>query len=103
MYSTEVGKLLVIWLTGATRKYIAEVTQETPLRLKVQETGPYANLKEGDFIILKKESIRAQDDQESTQLLQEEQERGYPLISGLASLGVKDGKIREILPVRREE
>ena len=98
MYSTEIGKLLVIWITSDTKKYIAEVIREAPLRLKVQEAGPYANLKDGDFIILKKDSVRIQDDQMSEQLLREQCELGYPLISGLASLGVMDGKIREILP-----
>ena len=100
-YSTEVGQLLVIEITGMLGTYLAEVVEQDPLVLKVEETGPYARLKDGDYIILEEDSARAQskDDAISTALLEEYVDSGHPLMSGLAQHGVTDGKLREILPV----
>ncbi|HBT80608.1 MAG TPA: hypothetical protein DEB13_01550 [Candidatus Yanofskybacteria bacterium] len=98
--SKKVGDLLVIWMTWSFRVYIAEVVEESPLVLKVQESGPRSRLKDDDFVVLEKDSLRIQgDDEISTALLRETTQRGKPLISGLKRLGVEDGKLHEILPV----
>ena len=79
--------------------YIAEVIEENPMKLKVQETGPFANLKEGsDFVILTDKSILIQDEKCTQELLRHQYESGRPLLSGLKSLGVDDGEIHQILP-----
>jgi len=97
--SKKVGDLLVIWVTSSLRAYIAEVIEESPLILKVKESGPYSRLKYDDFVVLEKDSLRIQgDDETSTALLRETAQRGRPLISGLKRLGVEDDKLYEILP-----
>lgn len=98
-FSTDVGKHLVIMITCMRHTYIAEVTQKEPLRMKVEESGPYAHLKDGDYIIIRSDSEQIQDDDRSTALLKEYVDRGHPLVSGLKSLGVKDNKLRMILPI----
>ncbi len=100
-YTTNVGDLVVIWITGMLGSYIAEVTQSKPLRLKVEESGPLAHLKEhGDFGIKKNETIVAQMDEKynTCNFVKEEQEAGRRVISGLKRMGVNDGKLHEILP-----
>jgi len=98
--SKKVGDLLVIWLTSSIRMYIAEVIEESPLILKAEESGPYSRLRDDDFVILERASIRIQgDDETSMALLRERVQRGSPLISGLKRLGVEDSKLHEILPV----
>ena len=100
MASKKIGDLLVIWVTSSLRAYIAEVIGESPLILKVKEGGPYSRLKYDDFVILEKDSLKIQgNDETSTALLREMAQRGKPLISGLKRLGVEDGKLHEILPV----
>lgn len=98
-YTTNVGDQLVIWISAETAKYIAEVTQEDPLRMKVEETGPFANLKDGDFIIKDRDTEVWQEDGEAKQwMLRTAKELGHPFLSGLHSLGVTDGKLHEIWP-----
>lgn len=99
-YSTQVGITLIIWITGDINLYIAEVVQEEPeIILKVEETGPYAHLKPGDYIIKEYYSSQWHGGQEkANKLLSEAIERGRPVLSGLNSLGVKDGKLHEIGP-----
>ena len=94
------GSLLVIMLTGMTRKYIAEVVkQDHPFTLKVEESGPFAHLKEGDFIIWEEETVLLQGTEaEQNKLLADAAATGYPLISGLHSLGVTDSTCHDILP-----
>lgn len=94
-----VGSHLVIQITGSHETYIAEVTQEQPLCMKVEENGPLANLKDGDYIIMESltEVIQGPDDA-CTALLRERAERGHPFVSGLRSLGINDDKLHEILP-----
>ena len=95
-----VGSLIVIMITGMIREYIAEVISKVPLILKVEETGPFARLKDGDYIIFEEYSLRLQGDDEATQnLLREASERGFPLASGLKRLGVTDGRLHYILPM----
>lgn len=96
--STKVGSLLIIQITGMGGDYVAEVIEEEPLRLKVTETGPFSNLKSEDFIIREDQSCLAQDDNTSQKLLFDAVLKGIPLFSGLASLGITDGKIHELLP-----
>jgi len=97
-YEKKVGNNLVIMIIGRTGRYIAEVIQEEPLRLKVEEEGPFANLRCDDFIINDLDSAQIQDEEKSTELLREAQKLGHPFVSGLKSLGVADGKLHEILP-----
>jgi hypothetical protein len=87
-------------ITGSVSRYIAEVIQEGPLRLKVEENGPFANLKNGDFIVNEFDSAIIQDEDGSKfdALLREAKNRGYPFRSGLKQLGVNDNRIHEILP-----
>jgi len=97
-YTTNVGDYVVIWITGNAVKYIAEITQEEPLQMKVQETGPFAYLKAGDFIVLTYETSQIQESQDACDtLLKEYKDKGHPLISGLASLGIKDDNLYEML------
>ena len=95
---TKIGSYLITQITGHTRLYIAEVVETDPLVLKVEERGPFARLKSGDYIIDETLSERIQDPKQETAVLQEAVERGIPLISGLASLGVKDEAMHDILP-----
>lgn len=92
-----VGSYLVISITGCLPSYIAEITQEEPLRMKVQETGPYAGLREGDYIIHETMSKMIQDPKQQDVLVRERVDRGQPLISGLASLGITDDELHEII------
>jgi hypothetical protein len=97
--NTSPGSYVLIWLTGETRTYIAQVVEENPLILKIEENGPGARLRSGDYILLEKETERIQDPEQEQAVLREAAARGFPLISALSSLGVTDGRIREILPV----
>lgn len=98
-YTIKPGAYLIVWLTGQTRKYIAEVTQVEPIKVKVTETGPQANLKDGDFIIIDDLTAQVQGGHKRQQkLLLRFKFFGHPLLSGLKSLGITDGKIHEILP-----
>lgn len=100
-YTTNVGDHLVIFITGCTDVYIAEVTQSEPLRLKVMEHGPLNKLTIEDAIIHEAETqIAQQDDIDNTCVfLQQRKDKGLkPAVSGLISLGVTDGLLREILP-----
>lgn len=103
-YTTNVGDHLVIQITGFIEVYIAEVVEPEPLILKVEESGPYSNLKAGDYIIDTIDSpIVQHDDRENecSYLLWRESKGLVPPISGLLSLGVpSDGKLHEILPAR---
>lgn len=93
------GSLLIIWITGDTQKYVAEVLQEKPLYLKVTENGPFNCLKPGDYIIDENLSEKAQGTElQQQELLQEMVTRGTPLASGLASVGVTDDTIHELFP-----
>lgn len=100
-YTTNVGDYLIVWLTGCIGSYIAQVVQNDPLEIKVQETGPYAHLKDGDFIIREQDTMQAQrDDKEDTCVfLAAEHQAGRRVMSGLESLGVTDGRLRLMLPV----
>jgi len=98
--SLEVGQYLVIWITGVIGTFIAEITQEDPLEMKVEETGPYARLKYGDFIIQNEDTrlLRKDDAENTCVFLEREQQAGREVISGLKSLGVTDGKLLCLLP-----
>jgi hypothetical protein len=97
-YTTEVGDYLVIWITGSVILYVAEVTQKDPLRMKVEESGPYAHLKEGDYIIREEDTIKIQQDnrEDTCVFLSEKYENNVKVGSGLKSLGLD--KLRYILP-----
>lgn len=99
-FSSEVGDLMVILITGETRTFIAEVTEIDPLVLKVLESGPYASLKSGDYIIKETatEQIQADRVNGTCGFLQSEQEAGKKVVSGLKSLGIEDDRLHEILP-----
>lgn len=99
-YTTDVGDFLVIWLTCHLNKYIAQVVQTDPLRLKVQESGPYANLKDGDFGIMAQESEMLQLDvkNDTCIFLNQEQTAGRKVYSGLIAVNVIDNRLHEILP-----
>ena len=94
----KIGSYLVIQITGETKRFIAEVAQENPLILKVEESGPYSALKSGDFILDEDLSKKIQDPQQEKVVLEEAVARGCPFVSGLASLGVSDGKLHSIFP-----
>lgn len=98
--SMDVGQYLVIWITGVIGNYIAQITNTDPLEMKVQESGPYAHLKEGDFIIQVEETrLLQQDNADDTCIfLEQEKQAGRQVISGLASLGVNDDKLHYIEP-----
>ena len=99
-FTTNVGDYLIIMLTGRTYTYIAEVTQSTPLEMKVLEGGPLANLKAGDYILMAADSRQYQlDRQKNTEVFFESCQRAArQVISGLRSLGVTDNQLHEIWP-----
>ncbi len=99
-YTTKVGNYLVIWITGAMNRYIAEVVEESPLVLKVKESGPYSRLKSGDFIIKESdcELIQKDIEEETCVFVEREIAAGRVVVSGLASLGVEDDQLHEITP-----
>jgi hypothetical protein len=99
-YNVNVGDYLVITITDVTGTYVAEIVQPDPLQLKVEETGPYAHLKSGDFIILDGDTAQFQRDlQNNTSVfLETEQMANRHVHTGLKSLGADDGKLCEILP-----
>ena len=98
--SRKVGSFLVVMITGVVSRYIAEVTQENPLILKIEESGPYSRLRGEDFVIFGKDAWGAQgDDLAAIYIPDEALERVQPLHSGLKKLGVEDGVLHEILPV----
>jgi PleD family two-component response regulator len=100
-YSTKKGQLLVIWITSTIGQYIAEIISEDPLKLKVTENGPLANLKDGDFGIKEEESAEIQDDAKSILLLRRFTNSSLPLKSGLKKLGVTDNRLHQILAPKR--
>lgn len=96
--SQQPGDFLVIWLTNDTRAYVAEVTHSDPLTLKIEEHGPFAKLKHGDFIVQEEETRRFRSEEERPHLLAEYVAKKRPLLSGLSRLGVTDRCIHELLP-----
>lgn len=91
--SKKVNDLLVVWMTGMTGRYIAEVIKEEPLLVKIMEVGPYTDLREyGDFGIMRHESLMIQDKdiKKVGEFLKGEMDAGRPLVSGLARFGVTD-------------
>ncbi len=86
-YTTNVGDFVVCWLTCRTCAYVAEVTKSKPLRLKVEERGPYANLKDGDFGIFEEETALFQKDRrEGTEVFLEREARaGRKVFTGLSA------------------
>jgi hypothetical protein len=99
-YTTNVGDFIVISITGGIETYIAEVMCSDPLRLKVKENGPFANLRDDDFIINAEETRLWQKDvRENTCVYLEQKTRaGIRVLSGLKSLKVYDNRLHEILP-----
>lgn len=99
-YTTNIGDYLIIGITGMIGTYIAEVTGIGPLVMKVQESGPFSCLKEGDFIIQEVATERLQEDNREGEntFLKTMISGGHKVLSGLASLGVTDGKLHEMLP-----
>ncbi|MDD5290147.1 MAG: hypothetical protein PHT40_03050 [Patescibacteria group bacterium] len=99
-YTTNPGDYVVIQITGMIGTYIAEVIQTNPLRLKVEEEGPFARLKDGDFIISSRDTAKIQVDQKNNTnfFLKERHKQKIKIFSGLHSLSVKNGKLHEILP-----
>ena len=81
-FTTEAGDFLVVWITGHSGLYIVEVTQSDPLQLKVEETGPFAYLKNGDFIIRERESAQLQQDcRDDTETFLEDQRKAGRLVA----------------------
>lgn len=82
--------------------YIAEIIQENPLIVKVEEGWTPYCLKDGTggFVIYEDESAKLQnpDATKFTEVLEEYKKRGYPLRTGLKNFGIEDGLIHEILP-----
>lgn len=103
-YTVKLGAQLIIWITGETRRYIAEVTKVEPLEMKVEEIGVFSRLKDGDYIILAGDSSVWQKGGPGApgaqEILQGAAKRGRPLLSGLHSLGVESGTLHEIHPVK---
>lgn len=97
--NTSVRSHIIIRIAGDTQNYVAEVTQENPLHLKVAESGPYSKLKPGDYIIDEKLTEQAQGlDHEQQKLLITMLSKRTPLASGLVSVGITDGNIRQLEP-----
>jgi len=96
-YTTKIGDHLAIWITGQSPMYIAEVTKEEPLELKVMESGPFAHLKDGDYFVMEHmTTVLQRDDLESQRYLFSAKKLDHPFLSGLQSLGIEDGILHEI-------
>lgn len=92
----KVGELVVLWITGMTPLFIGKISLEEPLRIKVTEEGPMANLKEGDFIIREIHTRLFQYDQKSGthHFLMGCRSRGQKVGTGLSEMGVTDNSLR---------
>jgi hypothetical protein len=96
----KVGDLIVIWITEMFSNYIGEVLMVNdegyPLEIKVEENGPYAHLKNGNFIIQEDDSvmIREDDFNDTLDYFLECEKNHIKVISGLKRMGVKDNKLR---------
>lgn len=94
------GELIVIWITGMIGNYIGEVLKVDdngyPLEIKVEENGPYAHLKDGDFIIQENDSIIIREDNlnETMNYFLECEKNHLQVVSGLKRMGIKDNQIR---------
>lgn len=99
-YKTAKGSLLVIQIIGNPLYFVAEVTNEDPPRLKVEEKGPYASLKHGDYIVIDDFSARVQKgDDELNKLVRELGSQGVTIGSGLPHLFSQPIKgIEKMLP-----
>lgn len=100
IYSTEVGDLMVVWVMGEPHTYIAEVIKKEPLRVKITEKGPYANLQEEDFIIYDLGTAMLQTDRKNNtnHYLRSEDDAGRIVLSGLKRFGVNDNRCHCLLP-----
>ena len=90
-YTTNIGDYLVIWITGMVDIcYIAEITESSPLKMKVEESGPFAHLKSGDFIIKEEYTKMIQEDnrKNGTSFLDKMDKENQKVASGLKSLGL---------------
>lgn len=100
-YTVKLGAQLIIWITGDVNRYVAEVTKVDPLDMKVEEDGPYAYLKDVDYIIIAPASAVWQKGvMHKTLFLRNAKLLAHPILSDLKSLGVTDGKLHEILPLK---
>jgi hypothetical protein len=96
------GDLVILRVSGDPQAYIGEVIKvekNKPIRIKISDTGPYANLKPGDFIIDSRTShIYTEALANNSTAMSEFLERNKTLKveSGLAKLGVNDGNIQII-------
>ena len=99
-YSVAKGKFLVIWITGMIGDYIAEITQKEPLKMKVEESGPFAHLRDGDYIICASQTIEFQADVDSdtNNYLERADRDKVDVTTGLHSMGIEDGKLHYIHP-----
>ena len=100
--SRKKGQYFIIWITGMIGHYIAEIVEEDPPVLKVEEEGLFARLKAGDFGVVEDESLEIQDKEKARGLVLRYASKKTKLASGLRSLGVKDGKLHEILDIQWE-
>jgi len=91
---TDVGKYMVVYIKGSSLVYIAEVVQSNPLIVKIQDEGPYAELKYDDINI---STFATESLQEGLYgFLRFLRRAGRKIYSGLSSLGIEDGEIQEI-------
>lgn len=101
VFTTNVGDYLVISITGQIKvEYIAEVVSADPLRLKVEENGPFSSLKDGDFIVHEQLSADFQNDRrnDTEAYLEAAQAKGRTVLTGLISLGIADGALYQVGP-----
>lgn len=99
-YSVAKGKFLVIWITGMIGDCIAEITRVKPLKMKVEESGPFAHLRDGDYIIREPQTVefQADVDNDTNNFLERAEREKFDVITGLHSMGIKDGKLHYIHP-----
>lgn len=98
-YTINVGDFVVGWIVGDVNHYIAEVIKSTPLRVKIIENGPYANVG-NDFVLLEgaTEMLQADCRNKTNNYLEEVQKNNKKVYSGLKKMGVTDNQLHEILP-----
>ena len=100
-FTTEVGDFLIVYVVGVPQIFIAEVTQSSPLRMKIHEKGGlYDDLGHDAVMISDWRTEQFQRDviEDTNTFLEEQAEKGLKIASGLESLGVTDNTLQSILP-----
>lgn len=103
-YSTDKGKYLVVTMNCSESKCIAEITQTEPLVVKIEEHGFCSNINQINFRIHDHDSSLVQKSpNELEKYIDNLRKNGEHLYSGLHSLGIEDGMLRDLTAFPKKE